>query len=86
MKTNTFETRLDEILDNTCAKLGLNDWRHVTKHTKQAIIDLVLNDVIGENERSKGLSGSFNVEKARLARNKFRSEQRAIIKGGNNED
>lgn len=98
MKTNTFDKQLDEILhdvylagwnDNLAGgTLNYKPQEMPTKaEAKKRLIDLVLNDVIGDDEPITTKIGKGSVSNGIVVfRNDLREKQRAVVKGGNHED
>jgi len=101
---STFDEKLDEILEKHSYFIysGAPDFYVPgggtvemldSEEAKQAIIDLVLNDVIGETVQLNDIYGNdwrnnygYNETQVRDAANWLKRKQRAIIKGGNYED
>lgn len=77
MKTNTFDEKLSAALDIIAVNPRVsNDARdaYLFKEAKAAIINLVLNDVIGEDEDVINIVQRYA--------NNLRAEQRAIVTNG----
>lgn len=86
MKTNTFSEKLERILEQTHLQ-GRKDpdgYGSAIESGKQSIIDLVLNDVIGEDEPADKITDP-EIWLEEVSKNRLRAVQRAIIKGGNHE-